>query len=223
MNSILSITPGILWPFMQNLSAKRIQIITSCEKPKTIRHQESLTWRDFEQGMQHLRSRERALGTVPARELYNGRQHSTLLEGIATRPDLEVDLKIVSAGYGLISGDQLVAPYEATFAELPKEESVERGEILGIPSAMREALERTDCDLTMVILGEDYLRACSIRSPLLAPCPTIFIGGKFNPDTFHGSNCFQVPLSNYDPTAPGAGQAWLKSEVASRALKALAA
>jgi hypothetical protein len=54
--------------------------------------------------------------------MYTGQQHKRLLAGIkeAERrvPGLDVDLRIVSAGYGLIPDSNRIAPYEATFNDM---------------------------------------------------------------------------------------------------------
>lgn len=59
---------------------------------------------------------------VPASQLYHGRQHLQLMQGVnllrQTFSHAVVDLKIISAGFGLVSEEQPLPPYNATFADL---------------------------------------------------------------------------------------------------------
>ncbi len=59
---------------------------------------------------------------VPAWKLYRGQQHLQLMQGVEllrrTFGRSVVDVKIISAGFGLVSEDQPLPPYNATFANL---------------------------------------------------------------------------------------------------------
>jgi hypothetical protein len=221
MNPIYNLSPDNLWAFSAELDARRIQIITSCTGTKSVQSESPLVWSDFEKGADWVCDRESRNPTLPAKELYSGRQHMTLLDGMAQRPDLEYDLKIVSAGYGLIDASKLIAPYEATFSGLGKKEIRRRADKINLPFDIRNAIERTTADLTLILLGADYLRACKLQSPVLALCPTFFIGSTYAEEDLQGSNLFQIPLTNADAVALGAGQVWLKSVVANMVLNNL--
>jgi len=221
MNPIYDLSPDNLLSFALNLKARRVQIITSCTGTKSVESDSPLTWSDFVNGAEWVREREQASVTVPAKTLYSGRQHTTLMQGITDRFNLDIDLSIVSAGYGLIAGDRQIAPYEATFSGLGSAEIKHRAEHLNLPADVRGAVERTVADLTLVLLGADYLKACNLTSPLLAPCPTLFIGSNYTEDQLQGSNLFQVPLTNEDAKAFNAGQVWLKSVIANQVLAKL--
>jgi cytoplasmic iron level regulating protein YaaA (DUF328/UPF0246 family) len=98
----------------------QIRVITSCTGEKSVSSPDQLALEDFRQGDAHVRAREAVLGDIrsPAEDLYTGLQHQRLMRGIrAAREEtsIEVDLRILSAGYGLVSADQKLAPYEATF------------------------------------------------------------------------------------------------------------
>lgn len=103
----------------------RILVITSCTGEKALLHERQPTLADFRKGQEHIRALERSLSLVRADELYTGLQHQRLMRGVvAARQshELAVDLHVLSAGYGLVSAEQPLAPYEATFAGMKKDE-----------------------------------------------------------------------------------------------------
>lgn len=114
---------------------------------------------------------------VPAEQLYRGQQHLRLMRGVtaARKAGLVVDVSIVSAGYGLVAGDELLAPYERTFQGMPRRERRALARRLGIPAAVRQ-LFHEPADLIIVLLGDDYLDACDLqedfelRAPMLVLC-----------------------------------------------------
>lgn len=68
---------------------------------------------DFRKGAAHVERREAELSNLltPAEDLYSGQQHVRLMRGIhgyqsANGNKADVDLWILSAGYGLVPGDQ---------------------------------------------------------------------------------------------------------------------
>ncbi|OLF81890.1 hypothetical protein AWH63_10120 [Marinobacter sp. C18] len=213
MNGILTISPDSLLGFFSKLKATKIQIITSCTSKKSVLGDNTLTWADFEKGLEWVPKREQENLTMPAKDLYCGRQHLALIAGLSEHPGFEFDLRIVSAGYGLISGDRPIAPHDATFSELPSQELASRAQHLDLEVDFRAALQETDADMTLVLLGPDYLKAVMTGSPLFAEVPTVFIGGNLNDTNVAGSNLFHIPLRNEHAASFGAGQTWLKAVV----------
>lgn len=69
-----------------------------------------------------------------------------------------VDLRIVSAGFGLVREDEALPPYNATFAGLAKGRAQELGRRLHLGERVQEALGGT-YDLALFLLGESYLQA----------------------------------------------------------------
>ena len=221
MNNIFTIPESSLGNLLLHLRPKRFQVIASCTGTKSMLAENPLTEADFDKGVEWRQKRELETGVLPAREMYSGRQHLALLEGISTLNPNNVDLKIVSAGYGLISGDTPIAPYDVTFSDRSIAEVEALGRKLKLPEDVKAALETTDCDLTFVLLGKTYLRACGLESPIFAPCPTVFLGTNFESTALRGANLFQVPLTNDDAKRLGAGQVWIKGQAMSQALSAL--
>lgn len=210
MTAVTHISKVTLLELLTRMKVRRVQIITSCTKSKTLA---TPTPGDSNTPTQ----------AVPAKDLYSGRQHTRLREIMDQAPDIEFDFKIVSAGHGLIDGDQVIESYDETFSGLTKSEIAQRAIILGLPQAFRDTVERTAADLTLVLLGEDYLDACAVSTPLLAPCPTLLIGNAACKLTIEGSNLFQIPIEDTDCQTLGAGQVWVKAEIANEIIQAIAA
>lgn len=214
MSTIIRISQLSLLDLVGHLTVRRVQIISSCTLSKSIDSEDELSWEDFEKGGQWLDEREGSLNKVAAHELYTGRQHQSVVDMIQSNPQVSFDLKIVSAAYGLIEANHLVAPYNATFSGLPAAEIARRAILLGLPQAFREAVEQTDADLTLILLGKSYLDACAIDHPMFPPCPTIVLGNGLGDRGLKGCNLFQVGINQEDCSRLGAGQVWVKAEVA---------
>ena len=59
---------------------------------------------------------------VPALDMYTGQQHVRLLDGVQyihdQRPEIDINIFIVSAGYGLIPSNREIVLYECTFNDM---------------------------------------------------------------------------------------------------------
>src|SRR5438067_2531132 len=83
---------------------------------------------DFKMGKAHVAARVQELADwlTPAESLYAGGQHGALMNGIEairsrTKKDgspFEIDLWILSAGFGLVSGHAKLPPYDCTFNDM---------------------------------------------------------------------------------------------------------
>ena len=128
------------------------------ECPDTIK----LTTSDFDDPARLLeREKELRKWIRPACQMYTGRQHTQMMEGIRSLRSAygprSCDLAIVSAGYGVISENQPIAPYNITFQGMRKPLIRARGEKLGIPSVKRKTV--ADYPVVFFLLGDDYLRS----------------------------------------------------------------
>jgi hypothetical protein len=97
----------------------RILIVTSCTGDKIFKPQHQLQLEDFKSiELLQQRSQQLADYICPAVDLYTGVQHLRLMEGVKllreSCPNNTIDVVIVSAGYGLISEETIIAPYEVT-------------------------------------------------------------------------------------------------------------
>jgi hypothetical protein len=116
----------------------------------------------------------------PAVQLYRGRQHQLMMQGVdllrkVFGPDV-VDVKIISAGFGLVDEDQLLPPYNATFADRSAATIQAVARRLGIPQKMSE-LVRGPYDCAFFLLGESYLLSLGLPFSSTPAFPCLFLTG----------------------------------------------
>jgi hypothetical protein len=143
----------------------KLLVVTSCTGSKLYRPDDALTQEDF-MDLQRLEEKEKKLHPyrLPAGKMHTGTQHLRLNEGVlALRgkygADI-VDVYIVSAGYGLISENHSVLPYEITFNKMKKGEIMQWAQSQKIHKKMEELLPYYD--LVFFLLGEKYLQALQL-------------------------------------------------------------
>ena len=204
----------------------KVLVITSCTGEKAVETTNDLTLADFRQGATHVEARESALAEhlLPAEQMYTGMQHQRLMRGVQVARQschLDVDLHILSAGYGLIPAHRIIAPYETTFAGMRTAELAQWGAQLHVPTDLR-ALLAAPYDLALILLGEDYLKACAIDAHLALAGPTIFFcSGGSSKQIPQVSHAHRVPLGNAHARAFSCGLVGLKGEIAARILERL--
>lgn len=127
-----------------------------------------LTDADFEDASK-LRTRELELAKwiCPAAEMYTGRQHIQMMDGVqllrsSFGPET-CQVAIVSAGYGVLAEETAIGPYDITFRGMSKPFIRLRGERLGIPEGIRKIIG--EHGIVFLLLGDDYL--LSVRPPLV--------------------------------------------------------
>lgn len=204
----------------------KILIITSCTGEKVVSDPKQLKLKDFQQGRDHVRARESALKPKLTRadEIYSGMQHVRLMRGIteARKAGIELDLQILSAGYGLIPASRKIAPYEATFQGMKKPELRSWADTLGVPKAFRKAVAEP-CDLCLVLLGDDYLAACALDATVHLKGPTLLFCGRNTLKKLPKlGNLHAIDLSNAEAKRFSCGLVGLKGELASRILTKIA-
>lgn len=157
----------------------KIRIITSCTNQKRYMPGNRLQREDFAAlSRDEFERRERDLENyrLSAENMYTGQQHLPLMSGIRLARKYfghdSIDLWIVSAGYGLIPGDREIVPYEATFEGMADAAIDEWSEFLHIPQKIRQILAER-ADLTILVVGESYLRALKLDSPTEYGAPTL--------------------------------------------------
>lgn len=158
------------------ISGRGVRVITSCTGLKALTSDTVLVPEDFLKGTEWVSAREQDEETCPAEQMYRGRQHIELLRGVhaARASGAAVTVEVVSAGYGLVAGDQSIAPYDVTCSGLSLREIRKLAAASGLPEAMRFALDQA-YDLTLVLLGREYLRACDLPRNTDAPSPVAFV------------------------------------------------
>jgi hypothetical protein len=193
----------------------KILVLTSCTGEKTRTADKPLTVADFSLGAQYVRFREAQLRPlVPAAQLYAGQHHLRLMKGVtfARELGLEVDLHIVSAGYGLINEHRPIAPYDITFSGMPKPQLREWADHLDLPAATTTVLNG-EFDLALILLGANYLEACQIGH---VGAPAMAFTGKAAGKKLSGLRV--VTVGNADAKRFHCGLVGLKGEIGGRAL-----
>src|SRR4051812_31491044 len=160
------------------MTRPRVLVLTSCTGVKAATDGPVLACADFPRGRSYVEARHRrdlAPALLPAEDLYRGQQHLRLMRGVQAAREaatIDVDLRIVSAGYGVVRGSESLAPYECTFQGMRRDRRREWARELAIPEATRTALA-TRTDLTVVLLGDEYLDSCGLDSTVALGGPTI--------------------------------------------------
>lgn len=199
----------------------KVTVITSCTGAKAATHPRQLTHADFQQGALHVGLRETQMTEVcqPAEKMYTGQHHIRLMQGveIARRNGIEVDVQILSAGYGLIRGGQIIAPYDVTFNTMSVNEAKVWARQLKVRESMQAVLD-DNADLVLILLGDRYLKAAELGSIDSTNSPTWAICGK---GSIGGLPKFIDPLliKQADTTRYRAGMLALKGAVAQTILE----
>lgn len=141
-----------------------IRVITTCTSRKVA----------LETGSDHAALPGLAApGTLPAERLYSGEQHRRLMAGInALRDQFRVDLWVISARAGLVAGDEELAPYDESFSGLPTRQAREQADRLGIAADLRRLVAQL-CELTILLVGNDYFDAAHLDEPVDWASPTL--------------------------------------------------
>ena len=172
--------------------SRKILIVTSCTKDKLFPShlpdncylQASQLWDERDDNRV-----ERNFGTLeqyrmPAVQLYRGLQHRELMRGVTLlRKEFgakSVDIKIISAGFGLVGEQQPLPLYEATFADLPPSKILAIAQRLRIPQKINELLTKTSYDCAFFLLGENYLVSLGIPFAPEPTFPCFFVASPAN-------------------------------------------
>ena len=204
----------------------RVLVLTACTGEKAVSDPKPLTPDDFRQGPAHVAAREQAIGKLTAAEdLYTGLQHQRLMQGVRALREqarnIQLDLYILSAGYGLVPSDRPLAPYEATFSGMRKQELRDWAKQLQIPQSVR-ALLAEPYDFGLVLLGNEYLDACLLASDVTLGGPTLLFCGLTKAKSLPELQQLRtIPLGNADAKRFSCGLIGLKGDLAARILRRL--
>lgn len=197
-----------------------ITVITSCTDRKVASTPDQLTLADFRQGPEHVRRREADLRPWMRRagEMYVGEQHHRLMQGVncARYAGHSVQVHIVSAGYGVIDENRFIAPYEATFTTMGRDEASAWAQSQSIPAALSEILGKP-ADRVLLLLGERYMEAGCLEVANTISAPTWALCGRAVASQLP-SGITPIELQQADTTVFGAGMVSLKGEIGKRIL-----
>ena len=143
----------------------RILVITSCTGRKKYKSSNQLKYEDFASSeRRRKRTAELNESKAPAAEMYTGQQHLYLMDGLKqlleTYGQTVVDLNLISAGYGLLSENEVIVPYNITFQKLKKKDILERSDNLHIHEQVGNRL--LNYDLVFYLLGKEYVQALQL-------------------------------------------------------------
>lgn len=206
--------------------AVRIAVITSCTARKAITSPDRLTLADFRKGAAHVRDREHELRSLlrPAEALYTGQQHQRLMRGVArfrtawaASPRAQLELVILSAGYGWVPADRWIAPYEATWIGMRRAQRYAWAEQLQVHERFCAVLA-APYDLALLLLGHDYLEVCDLEHASLGGPTLMFCGERQARVPWPASELRAIALRNADARRFSCGMTALKGELAGRIL-----
>ncbi len=143
-----------------------VRIITTCTSRKVLRT-------DRPACAQSLPQFAKDVGQLPAEELYAGEQHRRLMAGVhELRAHRKVEVWVISAGAGLVRGDQSIAAYDEAFAGLSPEALRMHADRLGIAAAVRSLVAKP-CAQTFLLAGNDYFDAARFDEAVAWGSPTV--------------------------------------------------
>lgn len=179
----------------------RILVITSCTGEKRFHPENQLVLADF-QDISRLQQREKELSDFVCRagEMYTGLQHLRAMEGVQqlreTFGQKQVDVIILSAGYGLISEHQLIVPYQVTFNTMKGPQVDEWARFLQIRDRFEDVIN--SYHLILILLGDNYLRSLSLPVATQPHQTLIFLASNKSQSYIRGlaAKTFILTLSN---------------------------
>jgi hypothetical protein len=197
------------------MSYPRILVVTSCTGEKQFKPSNQLSLKDFKDP-DLLSQREDVLASFKcsAASMYTGAQHRRVMEGVSVlRQAIEtlvLDVTILSAGYGLIGEDKIIAPYEVTFNRMKSYEIDEWAKFLNIHDDFEGAI--SNYDLVFILLGENYLRALKLPVHIRNDQTLIFLASRASQNYIQelAGKTYLMPLSNADAQKFGYGLVGLK-------------
>jgi hypothetical protein len=206
------------------VAATHLLVISSCTGAKAVKSP-ALAFADFSDP-DRLAQRESELAVVrrPAAAMYTGWQHLYLMRGVKALQrafgDAFVDLRILSAGYGLIGADRMICPYDLTFNDMSRAQAHAWAMRIRVPGDVRAAV--ADADLVVLLLGSRYLDAID---PPLAARPgqrVAFFAKPSESSRLASSGVVTVPAGKAEAAKFGSGLVALKGKMFERFAETLA-
>jgi hypothetical protein len=122
-----------------------------------------------------------------------------------------VELRIVSAGYGLVNEEQMLAPYNVTFNNMRGSAARDWARRLNIPADVRSCL--APYPLVIVLLGERYLQAVAPPVPAARGQRLIFLAKPGLAGRVAGPRVTSVNAGTAETSRYGAGTIALKGKM----------
>ena len=101
---------------------------------------------------------------APAAKMYTGQQHTLLMDGVnqvrARYGQSSLDVAIISAEYGLLNENDVIAPYNVTFQGMKKAEILEKSRRLQLRERVEALIARYAA--VFFLLGKEYVQALQL-------------------------------------------------------------
>lgn len=112
---------------------------------------------------------------APVRDMYTGPQSTELIKAVDLLRkinSIEVQVVIISAGFGILQEQDLVPPYDCSFAHMKMQQVRKRSKELNLRSSFTSLISK-NFDLIYLALGTRYLAALGTDILTTIPTPTI--------------------------------------------------
>lgn len=199
----------------------RILVVTSCTGQKKYSPDNQLTLNDFKDPiLLNKKSKELSSYEETAGQMYTGRQHTSLMKGIEEyrKYQKDLDVAILSAGYGLLKEDDKIVPYNVTFNSMKSKEIKEWSH----QQKMTEQLQGliSSYNLVFFLLGDAYLKAIEWDNIKINGNQKMifFVGYASRNKVLVQENTYTMAMGSKEAKYFGAGLVWLKGELFSRLL-----
>lgn len=196
----------------------RTLVITSCTGEKLYKPENQLLLNDFkDKKILKIKEENLSFYKYAAGEMYTGKQHKRLMEGIDLLRNKYgreiIDVNIVSAGYGFIDELKQIVPYEVTFNSMKANEVLEWSNFLDINNKVSEKIK--EYDLVFFLLGDQYLK--SIQLPLKGTSKDqklIFLANKASKKVIPNNKpYYRIEITQDDTKDFGSGNIELKGHL----------
>jgi hypothetical protein len=191
-------------------------VITSCTGKKCKNTPRRLVLNDFLDHARLLRrKKDLASFACKATDLYTGDQHVYVTSAIQSLREKYgqkvVTLNIISAGYGLLSENDKVVPYESTFSGMSPNEIDKLSSHLNLPNMVRSAV--MNHSLVIFLLGDRYLRGIKIPLEPASHQRFIFLAASSNEEVLRRSGSTVVRAGLQETRVYGSGLVGLKGKI----------
>ncbi len=141
----------------------KILVINSCGKKKLGSHDLQPTCKDLDTKDKRDKILEKYADiSYSAGELYTGNQAKTVRKAIKIlRTVHEVDLFIISAGFGIVAENDKLPPYECSFNKMGEIKIREMAQSFAISDKLESFTD--DYDLIYLVLGKNYLHTIDLN------------------------------------------------------------
>lgn len=143
---------------------------------------------------------------INAKDLYTGRQQEFVKEAVRRLrgEGHNIQRYFISAGFGLVSEDEPLPPYEVTFSSMGVADIRERSKQLSIQDDLKQVLNGSDYDIVFFTLGKDYYTSINIDN-MVQDVRSDRIGVVFNRELVDDQfdNIVSVPARTEDAKKHG--------------------